>query len=103
MAEMTASEAIAVLHNNQYQKHIGNGEYDYIHPLTDAECKGIESLIQQQQQQIEAMKCCGNCSNSQFCVGGHYQLPCLKCVYERRYVIKNKYDKCEHWAWKVVR
>ena len=61
MAEMTASEAIAALHNNQYQKHIGNGEYDYIHPLTDAACKGIESLIQQQQQTIEAMKCCGNC------------------------------------------
>ena len=53
MAEMTAKQAIAVLHNNQYQKHIANGEYDYIHPLTDAECKGIESLIQQQQQQIE--------------------------------------------------
>ena len=61
MAEMTAKQAIAVLHNNQYQKHIGNGEYDYIHPLTDAECKGIESLIQQQQQQIEQLKCCGNC------------------------------------------
>ena len=53
MAEMTVKQAIAVLHNNQYQKHIANGEYDYIHPLTDAECKGIESLIQQQQQQIE--------------------------------------------------
>lgn len=53
MAEMTAKQAIAVLHNNQYQKHIANGEYDYIHPLTDAECKGIESLIRQQQQQIE--------------------------------------------------
>lgn len=53
MAEMTAKQAIAVLHNNMYQKHIANGEYDYIHPLTDAECKGIESLIQQQQQQIE--------------------------------------------------
>ena len=52
MAKMTASEAIAALHNNQYQKHIGNGEYDYIHPLTDAECKGIESLIQQQAQTI---------------------------------------------------
>ena len=55
MAEMTAKQAIAVLHNNQYQKHIANGEYDYIHPLTDAECKGIESLIQQQQQQIEQL------------------------------------------------
>ena len=43
MAEMTASEAVEVLHNNQYQKHIGNGEYDYIHPLTDAEAKGVES------------------------------------------------------------
>ena len=53
MAEMTAHEAIAALHNKQYQKHIGNGEYDYIHPLTDAECKGIESLIQQQAQTIE--------------------------------------------------
>ena len=56
MAEMTAREAIAVLHNNQYQKHIGNGEYDYIHPLTDAECKGIESLIQQQAQTIAELQ-----------------------------------------------
>lgn len=53
MAEMTVAEAIAVLHNNQYQKHLGNGEYDYIHPLTDAEAKAIEELIQQQQQTIE--------------------------------------------------
>lgn len=56
MAEMTAAEAIAVLHNNQYQKHIGNGEYDYIHPLTDAQSKGIESLIEQQAAEIERAK-----------------------------------------------
>ena len=56
MAEMTASEAIAALHNNQYQKHIGNGEYDYIHPLTDAECKGIESLIKKQAQTIAELQ-----------------------------------------------
>ena len=52
MAEMTASEAIEILHNNQYQKHIGNGEYDYIHPLTDAEAKGVERLILAQRKQI---------------------------------------------------
>ena len=27
MAEITAKKCIAVLHNNQYQKHIGNCEY----------------------------------------------------------------------------
>ena len=52
MAEMTAAECIAALHNNQYQKHIGNGEYDYIHPLTDAEAKGVERLILAQREQI---------------------------------------------------
>ena len=52
MAEMTAAQAIKVLHNNQYQKHIGNGDYDYIHPLTDTEAKGIENLIKQQAQEI---------------------------------------------------
>ena len=56
MAEMTAAECIAALHNNQYQKHIGNGEYDYIHPLTDAQAKGIESLIEQQAAEIERLK-----------------------------------------------
>ena len=55
MAEMTAEQAIAVLHNNQYQKHIGNGEYDYIHPLTDAEAKLIEKLIEQQAAEIEML------------------------------------------------
>ena len=53
MAEMTAAECIAALHNNQYQKYIGNGEYDYIHPLTDTQAKGIENLIEQQAQKIE--------------------------------------------------
>ena len=52
MAEMTVAQAIKVLHNNQYQKHIGNGEYDYIHPLTDAEAKLIEKLIEQQAREI---------------------------------------------------
>ena len=68
MAEMTAAEAVKLLHNNQYQKHIGNGEYDYIHPLTDAQAKGIESLIEQQAAEIERLKVennrlrvCGNC------------------------------------------
>ena len=61
MAEMTAAEAVAVLHNNQYQKHIGNGEYDYIHPLTDAQAKGIESIIEQQAAIIEKLKLCWNC------------------------------------------
>ena len=56
MAEMTAAQAIKVLHNNQYQKHIGNGEYDYIHPLTDAEAKLIEKLIEQQAQEIERLQ-----------------------------------------------
>ena len=56
MAEMTAAQAIKVLHNNQYQKHIGNGEYDYIHPLTDAQAKGIAALIKQQASEIERLK-----------------------------------------------
>lgn len=60
MAEMTAAQAIEVLHNNQYQKHIGNGDYDYIHPLIDTEAKGIESLIQQQAQEIERLNGCLN-------------------------------------------
>lgn len=49
---MDSKEAVEVLHNNQYQKHLGNGEYDYIHPLTDAEAKAIEELIQQQGKMI---------------------------------------------------
>ena len=62
---MNSKEAIAVLHNNQYQKHLGNGEYDYIHPLTDAEAKAIEELIQQQDKMLElaiyklSACCCG--------------------------------------------
>ena len=56
MAEMTAAECIAALHNNQYQKHIGNGEYDYIHPLTDAQAKGIAALIQQQAATITELQ-----------------------------------------------
>ena len=88
MAEMTAKQAIAVLHNNQYQKHIANGEYDYIHPLTDAECKGIESLIQQQQQQIERLKCCGNCINWR---NGNI----MQCMLTYK-VIGHK-GKCDEW------
>jgi hypothetical protein len=49
---MDSKRAIAVLHNNQYQKHLGNGEYDYIHPLTDAEAKAIESLLERQERMI---------------------------------------------------
>lgn len=56
MAEMTTKDAVAVLHNNQYQKHVGNGEYDYIHSLTDAEAKGIERLIQQQAATITELQ-----------------------------------------------
>ena len=56
MAEMTAAQAIKVLHNNQYQKHIGNGEYDYIHPLTDAQAKGIAALLEQQAAEIDRLK-----------------------------------------------
>ena len=50
---MNSKQAIEVLHNRQYQKHLGNGEYDYIHPLTDAEAKAIESLIERQERMIE--------------------------------------------------
>ena len=82
MAEMTAAQAIKVLHNNQYQKHIGNGEYDYIHPLTDAEAKLIEKLIEQQAQEIakkdriltlacdmlkSAHEACNDCPIENFC------------------------------------
>lgn len=65
MAEMTAKEAVELLHKNQYQKHVGNGEYDYIHSLTDAEAKGIERLIQQQAATIEKLKLCWNCKFSE--------------------------------------
>ena len=103
MAEMTAREAIAVLHNNQYQKHIANGEYDYIHPLTDAECKGIESLIQQQAQTIEAMKCCGNCEHFEtVCGEGKCFVDCDKPAW--RFDKKVKYadgtGKCDKWQVK---
>ena len=90
MAEMTAKQAIAVLHNKQYQKHIANGEYDYIHPLTDAECKGIESLIQQQAQIIEAMKCCENCRHNYSDVGD--EMPCGDCCFGRVNVNGNKWE-----------
>lgn len=49
---MNSKQAIDLLHNNQYQKHLGNGEYDYIHPLTDSEAKAIESLIKRQERMI---------------------------------------------------
>jgi hypothetical protein len=49
---MDTKQAIKLLHNNQYQKHLGNGEYDYIHQLTDAEAKAIESLIESQERMI---------------------------------------------------
>ena len=97
MAEMTAKQAIAVLHNNQYQKHIANGEYDYIHPLTDAECKGIESLIQQQQQQIEqqaqtieALKLCWNCRH----------IEADRCNKHNRLVDFPMREKCDQWQVK---
>ena len=103
MAEMTAKQAIAVLHNNQYQKHIANGEYDYIHPLTDAECKGIESLIQQQQQQIEQqaaeiakkdslickLKTCRTCN---FVMAD-------RCDKHDRLVDNPMREKCDDWQW----
>lgn len=50
---MDTKQAIKLLHNNQYQKHLGNGEYDYIHQLTDAEAKAIESLLEWQERMIE--------------------------------------------------
>ena len=96
MAEMTAKQAIAVLHNNQYQKHIANGEYDYIHPLTDAECKGIESLIQQQQQKIEQLKCCGNCGNwEQFDEFGSEKIH--NCIANKKLTWRERFDKCDKW------
>lgn len=49
---MDSKQAIKLLHNNQYQKHLGNGEYDYIHQLTDAEAKAIESLLERQERMI---------------------------------------------------
>ena len=54
--KMTVREAIEILHNHQYQKHIGNGEYDYIHPLTDAQCMALEALLTRQQQEIEEIR-----------------------------------------------
>ena len=65
MAEMTVAQAIEVLHNNQYQKHIGNGDYDYIHPLTDTEAKGIESLIEQQASICEQAVIITKCRNGE--------------------------------------
>ena len=84
MAEMTAQEAVAVLHNNQYQKHLGNGEYDYIHPLTDAEAKALESLIERQERMIE--KACeklesGDCLfEGEPCPKNYIEVGCRGCV-----------------------
>ena len=52
MAEMTAAEVKELFESQSFDGTISNQESE-----------GIWSLIQQQQQQIEAMKCCGNCVN----------------------------------------
>ena len=52
MAEMTVRDAVEILHISQYQKHMGDGRYEYYHTLTDSETKGIEFLIEQQAQEI---------------------------------------------------
>ena len=109
MAEMTASEAIKVLHNNQYQKHIGNGEYDYIHPLTDAEAKGIEKLIEHQAAEIaklndkaDAMRCCANCIshhviiNESKCFEG---LPIDEWRFSKRAKPVDCDYVCDKWKW----
>ena len=79
---MDSKQAIKLLHNNQYQKHLGNGEYDYIHPLTDAEAKAIESLIERQERMIRVaieyiqeengdcpLNAGGNCIEDENCPG----------------------------------
>ena len=53
---MDSKRAIKLLHNRQYQKHIGNGEYEYIHELTDADVKNVESVIQRQEQSISDLQ-----------------------------------------------
>ena len=53
---MDSKHAIKLLHNRQYQKHVGNGKYEYIHELTDADVKNVESVIQRQDKSISGLQ-----------------------------------------------
>lgn len=53
---MDSKQAIELLHNRQYQKHVGNGKYEYIHELTDADVKNVESVIQRQDKSISDLQ-----------------------------------------------
>ena len=79
MAEMTAAEAIAWLTED---KAFGQECYSR---------KQIAALIEQQQQQIEQLKCCGNCINWR---NGNI----MQCMLTYK-VIGHK-GKCDQWQVK---
>ena len=76
MAEMTAAEAIAWLTED---KALGQECYSR---------KQIAALIEQQQQQIEQLKCCGNCGNWR---NGNV----MQCMLTYRVINSN--GKCDEW------
>lgn len=76
MAEITAAEAIAWLTED---KAFGQECYSR---------KQIAALIEQQQQQIEQLKCCGNCINWR---NGNV----MQCMLTYRVI--NSKGKCDEW------
>ena len=84
MAEMTAAEVVAWLTED---KAFGQECYSR---------KQIAQLIEQQQQKIEQLKCCGNCGNwEQFDEFGSEKIH--NCIANKKLTWRERFDKCDKW------
>ena len=80
MAEMTASEAIELLKR----------QWEHLFSLNQDQIDGLMKFIEQQQQTIEAMKCCENCRHNYSDFGD--EMPCGDCCFVRVNVNGNKWE-----------
>ena len=81
---MTAAEAIAWL---TADKALGQECYSR---------KQIAKLIEQQQQKLEQLKCCGNCGNwEQFDEFGSEKIH--NCTANKKLTWRERFDKCDKW------
>ena len=56
----------------------------------------ITKLIEQQQQKIEQLKCCGNCGNwEQFDEFGSEKIH--NCIANKKLTWRERFDKCDKW------
>ena len=83
MAEMTAAEVVAWLTDD---KAFGQECYSR---------KQIAQLIEQQQQQIERLKCCGNCKNQ--CVNDKCYASKTTDMNHLVWVDACRLHKCDKW------